>query len=234
MKYAIIGSGKIGTALARAFARNNIQSAIANSRGSETLASLAEKLGPSVVPQSVTYASGAEVIFLAVPFPAHKGVAKILKNWNGKIIVDAMNILNLSPKEREEMGGVLSSEVVAEAFGGARVVKGFNHLPAEQLGANPSIQGGNGRPCSYRVMMPMPARPSRPWRPSLASHQSNSESSMRVARPCMSWAGSQAAFCFRIWSSSADKNARSSDTSCSMNASSLSIPDGERPFWRSA
>jgi predicted dinucleotide-binding enzyme len=141
MKYAIIGSGKIGTALARAFARNNIQSAIANSRGSETLASLAEKLGPSVVPQSVTYASGAEVIFLAVPFPAHKGVAKILKNWNGKIIVDAMNILNLSPKEREEMGGVLSSEVVAEAFGGARVVKGFNHLPAEQLGANPSIQG---------------------------------------------------------------------------------------------
>ena len=141
MKYAIIGSGKIGTALARAFARNNIQVAIANSRGSETLASLAEKLGPSVVPQSVTYASGAEVIFLAVPFPAHKGVAKILKNWNGKIIVDAMNILNLSPKEREEMGGVLSSEVVAEAFGGARVVKGFNHLPAEQLGANPSIQG---------------------------------------------------------------------------------------------
>jgi predicted dinucleotide-binding enzyme len=31
--------------------------------------------------------------------------------------------------------------VVAKAFGGARVVKGFNHLPAEQLGTNPSIQG---------------------------------------------------------------------------------------------
>jgi 8-hydroxy-5-deazaflavin:NADPH oxidoreductase len=141
MKYAIIGSGKIGTALARAFARNNIQVAIANSRGPETLASLAEKLGPSVVPQSVTNASGAEIIFLAVPFPAHKDVAKIFKNWNGKIIVDAMNILGLSPKEREELGGVLSSEVVAKAFSGARLVKGFNHLPAEQLGTNPSIQG---------------------------------------------------------------------------------------------
>ncbi len=31
MKYAIIGSGKIGTALARVFARKNIDFAIANS-----------------------------------------------------------------------------------------------------------------------------------------------------------------------------------------------------------
>jgi 8-hydroxy-5-deazaflavin:NADPH oxidoreductase len=141
MKYAIIGSGKIGTALALAFARNNIEVAIANSRGPETLASLAEKLGPNVVPRSVTSASGAEIIFLAVPFPAHKDVAKIFKNWNGKIVVDAMNTLDLSPKEREELGGALSSEVVAKAFSGARVVKGFNHLPAELLGTNPSIQG---------------------------------------------------------------------------------------------
>jgi hypothetical protein len=125
MKCAIIGSGKIGTALARAFARNNIQVAIANSRGPETLASLAEKLGPSVVPQSATNASGAEIIFLAVPFPGHKDIAKIFKNWNGKIIVDAMNTLDLSPKESEELGGVLSSEVVAKAFSGSSPRKGL-------------------------------------------------------------------------------------------------------------
>ena len=53
MKYAIIGSGEIGAALARAFALYNIQVAIANTRGPETLAALAEKLGPTVVPQSV-------------------------------------------------------------------------------------------------------------------------------------------------------------------------------------
>ena len=141
MKYAIIGSGKIGTALARAFARNNIEVAIANSRGPETLASLAEKLGPGVLPQSVTDASGAEIIFLAVPFSAHKDVAKIFKNWNGKIVVDAMNTLDLSPEEREELGGVLSSERVSKAFVGARLVKAFNHLPAKQLGTNPSIAG---------------------------------------------------------------------------------------------
>ena len=36
MKYAIIGSGEIGTALARVFARNKIEVAIANSRGPAT------------------------------------------------------------------------------------------------------------------------------------------------------------------------------------------------------
>jgi predicted dinucleotide-binding enzyme len=138
MKYAIIGSGKIGTALARAFARNNIEVVIANSRGPETLASLAEELGPGVVPQSVANASGAEIIFLAVPFSAHKDVAKIFKNWNGKIVVDATNAFHVVPGEPGES---LSSEVVAKAFGGARLVKGFNHLPAEQLGTSPGILG---------------------------------------------------------------------------------------------
>jgi 8-hydroxy-5-deazaflavin:NADPH oxidoreductase len=48
MKYAIVGSGKIGTSLARTFARKNIEVAIANSRGPETLASLTEELGRRV------------------------------------------------------------------------------------------------------------------------------------------------------------------------------------------
>jgi predicted dinucleotide-binding enzyme len=123
MKYAIIGSGKIGPALARAFARKNIKVAIANSRGPETLVSFAAKLGPSVLPQSVEYASGAEIIFLAVPFSAHKEVAKVLKNWNGKIVVDVTNAFHVLP---EELGNHLSSEVVAQAFGGALLVKAFN------------------------------------------------------------------------------------------------------------
>ena len=70
MKYAIIGSGDIGTALARIFARKNIEVAIANSRGPKTLASLREEMGPTVFPQSIQDAYQAEMIFLAVPFPA--------------------------------------------------------------------------------------------------------------------------------------------------------------------
>ena len=138
MKYAIIGSGKIGTALARAFARKNIEVAIANTRGPETLSSLAKELGSSVFPQSTQDANKVGMIFLAVPFPAHKEVAKQLNNWNGKIVVDLTNALDLAP---EELGNRLSSEIVSQAFVGARLVKAFNHLPAEQLGTNPSVEG---------------------------------------------------------------------------------------------
>jgi predicted dinucleotide-binding enzyme len=138
MKYAIIGSGKIGTALARIFACKNIEVAIANSRGPETLTSIAGKLGPTVVPTSVESASGAEIIFLAVPFSAHKEIAKQSKDWNSKIVVDMTNAFHAAPGELADR---LSSEAVAEAFVGARIVKGFNHLPAQQLGTNPSVEG---------------------------------------------------------------------------------------------
>ena len=41
-----------------------------------------------------------------------------------------------------EFGGLTSSAVVAQAFPGARFVKGFNHLPAAKLAADPSVNGG--------------------------------------------------------------------------------------------
>ena len=78
------------------------------------------------------------MIFLAVSFTAHKDVAKQFKRWNGKIAVDLTNALRVAP---EELGGLLPSEVVSQAFVGARLVKAFNHLPAAQLGTNPSLKG---------------------------------------------------------------------------------------------
>ena len=138
MNYSIIGSGNVGTALARLFAHKKIDVAIANSRGPETLASLTKKLGPNVVPKSVQDAYEAAMIFLAVPFPAHKDVAKQFKSWKGKIVVDVTNALDVAPKD---LGGRLSSEIVSKAFAGARLVKAFNHLPAAHLGTNPSLKG---------------------------------------------------------------------------------------------
>ncbi|MGB6133664.1 MAG: NADPH-dependent F420 reductase [Acidobacteriaceae bacterium] len=136
MKYAILGSGNIGFALARAFARQGIKIGIANTRGPASLAALAKELGATVVPQSLREACEAEVIFLAVPFSAYKDVARQREQWNGTIIVDTMNTFHTRP---EGLGGRLSSELVAEAFVGARLVKRFNHLPAEQLGISPSL-----------------------------------------------------------------------------------------------
>jgi predicted dinucleotide-binding enzyme len=136
MKYAIIGSGKIGSALARAFARQNIKVGIANTREPASLAALAKEIGANVVPQSLREAYEAEVIFLAVPFSAYEDVARQREQWNGKIIVDTMNTFHTRP---EELRGRLSSELVSETFVGSHLVKGFNHLPAEQLGVSPSL-----------------------------------------------------------------------------------------------
>jgi hypothetical protein len=65
--------------LACAFARKNIEVAIANSRGPETLVSLTEELGPGVFPQSIQNACEVEMIFLAVPFPVRKGCCKAIR-----------------------------------------------------------------------------------------------------------------------------------------------------------
>jgi predicted dinucleotide-binding enzyme len=76
---------------------------------------------------------------LAVRFESHQDVAKALPNWQGKTIIDVTNAYGASP---EELGGQPSSKVVAQAFTGARLVKGFNHLAAAVLDQDPAVDGG--------------------------------------------------------------------------------------------
>ncbi len=130
MSYAIIGFGAIGQALARAFARNNIEVSVASRRPPEVLLPQAQVIGPTVVPRTLREALKADVIFLAVLFEGHREVAKTLSSWQGKTIVDAMN------------GFGVSSAVVAKAFPGARLVKGFNHLPSRTLATDPHVKAG--------------------------------------------------------------------------------------------
>ncbi|MBR8252602.1 NADPH-dependent F420 reductase [Burkholderia ambifaria] len=138
MRYAIIGFGKIGHALARAFARNGIEVAVATTRAPESFAADAAAIGPTIIPKTLAEAVRADIIFLAVRFESHPEVAKALRDWKGKTVVDAMN----TQAPLEELGGLPSSAFVANAFSGARLVKGFNHLVAAVLGQDPAIHGG--------------------------------------------------------------------------------------------
>ncbi|MFP3477586.1 NADPH-dependent F420 reductase [Burkholderia ambifaria] len=138
MRYAIVGFGKIGHALARAFARNGIEVAVATTRDPESFAADAAAIGPTIIPKTLAEAVKADIIFLAVRFESHPEVAKALPDWKGKTVVDAMN----TQAPLEELGGLPSSAFVANAFSGARLVKGFNHLVAAVLGQDPAIQGG--------------------------------------------------------------------------------------------
>ena len=137
MSYAIVGFGKIGQALAHAFARRNIDVTVASRRPPEALAPQARAIGPTVVAKSLRDALEADTIILAVPFGEHREVAKALPNWKGKTVIDAMNSFG------EELDGLPSSAFVAKAFTGARLVKGFNHLIAATLAADPIVEGGH-------------------------------------------------------------------------------------------
>jgi 8-hydroxy-5-deazaflavin:NADPH oxidoreductase len=138
MNYAIIGFGKIGQALAKAFARSGIEVSVATTRDPESFASAAAAIGPQIIPKKLAEAVQADIVFLAVRYESHRDVAKALPTWQGKIIVDVTNT-RVPP---EELGGQPSSKVVAQAFTGGRLVKGFNHLVAAVLDQDPAVHGG--------------------------------------------------------------------------------------------
>lgn len=142
MTYAIIGSGAIGAALARQFARTNTPVKIANTRGPASLSALAAELGSAVQPVELSGAIEADALFLAVPYAAVGAVAAAHADWTGKIIIDATNAINFADFSPADLGGRLSSDMVAQAFRGAHLVKAFNTLPAAVLARDPGSADG--------------------------------------------------------------------------------------------
>ena len=139
MSYAIIGFGKLGQALAKAFARSGIEVSVATTRDPESFASAAAAIGPGIIPKTLAEAVKADIVFLAVRFESHRDVAKALPTWEGKTIIDVTNAYGVP---LEELGGQPSAKVVAQAFTGGRLVKGFNHLVAAVLDQDPAVHGG--------------------------------------------------------------------------------------------
>jgi len=117
-RYAIVGSGNIGSALARLFGRVGLEVRIANTRGPHTISELAASAGPSVLPVSLAEALTCDVIFLAIPFPAVEQFGKELHDWTGKTIVDATNAHYAPDHAADILKGRLSSHYVADVLPG--------------------------------------------------------------------------------------------------------------------
>lgn len=141
MNYAILGSGAIGTALTRRFVARSIDVALANSKGPESLAGLVSELGPIVKPVTASEALRADVVILAIPFDAVRGAVEGVE-WDRRIVVDATNAIDFPAFSPRDLKGRPSTDIIAEAVSGARVVKAFNTLPAAVLGADPAVLGG--------------------------------------------------------------------------------------------
>jgi 8-hydroxy-5-deazaflavin:NADPH oxidoreductase len=133
---SILGSGKIGAALARRFAAKGIPVGIANRDSPEVLSALARELGATVRPQRVPDALKADVIIFAIPFSSVPDATRD-SNWEGKIVVDATN-----PRTVAEIRGRSSTADIAACVPGAAVVKAFNTLPAAVLSEDPQTPVG--------------------------------------------------------------------------------------------
>jgi predicted dinucleotide-binding enzyme len=139
MSYAIKGFGAIGQALARAFARKNIEVSVAARRPPEAFAPLATAIGPTLTASSLQDALKAQIVILAIS--AIAGLASIT-NWSGRTVVDATNAINFTDFTPADLGGKFASSLVQETQSGAQVVKAFNTIPAAILARSPEEDGG--------------------------------------------------------------------------------------------
>ena len=158
MSIGIIGSGALGSNVARALARKGLAAMISNSRGPASLATLIEEVGPSIKAVTVQEAAAADIVLVAVRWVDIRKALSGLPAWNGRIVIDGTNPVEFlepnSPETKDpsnplaaygikaiDLGGKHSSQVFRELVPGARVVKAFNHVDVQVL-AQPEVAGG--------------------------------------------------------------------------------------------
>ncbi len=148
LKYAIIGSGAIGSALAQQFARAGRDVAVATSKGPTAVGPLRERLGPHIIPTEVGEALLADFVALAVPFESVRGLVEQVPDWNRRIVIDATNAIDYSDFSPADLDGRESSDIVSEWASNARVVKAFGNTWAKVLARDPG-NGDGGRRVTF-------------------------------------------------------------------------------------
>lgn len=140
MKFAIIGSGNVGSAIARAVTDAGHDAVVA-APSKEGLRSLADKVSVATTTTSNREAvTGADAIVLAVPFGAVSAIVTDLRDeLAGKIVIDVTNPL-ASDMSGLTTDGTSGAELVAQAAPEARVVKAFNTVFAGNQ-ATASVDG---------------------------------------------------------------------------------------------
>ncbi len=147
MRVGIIGAGNIGGNLARRLTATGHEVAIANSRGPETLAALAEETGATPL-TAATAANGAGVVIVTIPLAK---VAELPGDLlagaaPGAVVIDTNNYY---PGRDGRIGaieddGSTESEWVQVQLG-APVVKAFNGIYAAKIVDAAKPAGAEGR-----------------------------------------------------------------------------------------
>ena len=147
-KIGIIGSGKVGSALGRAWVGAGYE-VLFSSRNLDNDKKLAADIGAHAhagTPQEA--AAFAEVILVAVPYGALPDLGKSLGGTlKGKVVIDASNPFpqrdgEIGNTARERGAGIVSAELLP----GARIVRAFNAIGAARMGSMHEDPGKVGLP----------------------------------------------------------------------------------------
>ena len=145
MKVAFIGAGRMGTALAKLLVTAGHEVVLSNSRGPESLAGLVAEIGGGCTAADVVGAvADADVVVLATAWPDTQAAVAAVPDWTGKVVVDTTNNRRApGPDGLIDIGGQVSSDVVASYVPGARLVKAFNVSPIPMMAAALESRGEN-------------------------------------------------------------------------------------------
>ena len=130
----LIGSGHIGSQVARLAVATGYDVVLSNSRGPDTLAALVAELGPHARAATPAEAAAAgDIVVVTIPLGKYRTVP--VAPLAGKIVLDTNNYYPQRDGQIPDLDSesVTSSELLQAHLPSSRVVKAFNHIYAAQL-----------------------------------------------------------------------------------------------------
>jgi len=136
--WGFIGSGNIGSTVARLAVAAGHDVVMSNSRGPDTLGELVGELGEHARAGTAAQAAQAgDVVVVTIPFKNYREVP--VEELAGKIVIDTMNYY--PPRDGQlaalDSQTTTSSELVQANLPASKVVKGFNNIFFQHLGSLP-------------------------------------------------------------------------------------------------
>ncbi|MFE7894723.1 NADPH-dependent F420 reductase [Streptomyces sp. NPDC057412] len=130
----LIGSGLIGTSLARLAVAAGMEVVLSNSRGPDSLAELVETVGGrarAATPEEA--ARAGDLVVVTIPLRAHRHLP--VEALRGKTVLDTMNYYPERDGRIEELdsNALTTTGLVQRHLVGARLVKAFNNIGSHQL-----------------------------------------------------------------------------------------------------